>query len=307
MTAHPLPTAQPLPAAVAAFDSVASAFDARYGEWASVAAQRRAVHRYLLSVFPVGAHLLDLAGGTGEDALFMAGQGRTVLLTDGSPEMVARARARIDAAGMTGRVTTRELLLEQLESLAADTIAAAGSDGADGSDAARLHAFDGAYSNFAGLNCVADLRPVARGLARLLPTGAPALLVVFGPLPPGEVLTQLVRGEPRSALRRLRRVRAAARINGRSFEVHYPTPRSVARAFSPWFRLRRMRGIGIAVPPSAAEPFISRLPRVVRALESFDRVVAAPLALLGDHVLLHFERTGDPVDTRSGSLRNLPA
>jgi SAM-dependent methyltransferase len=303
-------TARPLPPAVAAFDSVAGAFDARYGEWASVAAQRRAVRRYLLSVFPVGAHLLELAGGTGEDALYMAGHGRTVLLTDGSPEMVARARARIDAAGLTGRVTTRELLLERLESLAADATAAVGcegaddSDGAHGSDGARLRAFDGAYSNFAGLNCVADLRPVARGLARLLPAGAPALLVVFGPLPPGEVLTQLVRGEPRSALRRLRRVGAGARINGRSFEVHYPTPRSVACAFTPWFRLRRMRGIGIAVPPSAAEPFVSRLPRVVRALESFDRLVAAPLALLGDHVLLHFERTAEPVDTRSGSLRN---
>jgi hypothetical protein len=51
-----------------------------------------------------------------------------------------------------------------------------------------------------------------------------------------------------------------------------------------------VRGIGILVPPSAAEPWISRFPRLIRGLEVLDRRLAAPLALLGDHVLLHFER-----------------
>jgi hypothetical protein len=75
--------------------------------------------------------------------------------------------------------------------------------------------------------------------------------------------------------------------------VWYPSPRAFARAFAPWFRLVRTRGIGIAVPPSAAEPWISGYPRVVRTMELVDRVLSAPLAALGDHVLLHFERTGD--------------
>lgn len=285
-------SATTLPAAVAAFDAVAGEFDARFGAWQSVAAQRRAVRRHLLSAFPPGAHLLELAGGTGEDALFMAAHGRTVLMTDGSPLMVARARDRVAAAGLTGRVTARELVLEDLGSFASAVCASAECDGAEAT-------FDGAWSNFAGLNCVADLRPVATALARVLPAGAPALLVVFGPLPPGEVLTQLLRGTPRAGLRRLKRANAPARISGRAFEVHYPTPRSIVRTFEPWFRLRRMRGIGVAVPPSAAEPFISRLPRLVRALEAVDRVLAAPFALLGDHVLLHLERTDVPARARA--------
>jgi hypothetical protein len=120
------------------------------------------------------------------------------------------------------------------------------------------------------------------------------VLVVFGPLPPGEVVTQLIRGNARAALRRLRGRSVSARLGGMEFPVYYPAPRSVARAFIPWFRLRRMRGIGVLVPPSAAEPFISRVPRLVAILEAADRVAAAPLALLGDHVLLHFQRTAAP-------------
>jgi hypothetical protein len=62
--------------------------------------------------------------------------------------------------------------------------------------------------------------------------------------------------------------------------------------FAPWFTLVRTRGIGVFVPPSAAEPFLSRHPRLLNLLEALDRAAAAPLAWLGDHVLLDFQRSG---------------
>lgn len=266
-----------LPPAVAAFDAVADRFDDRFGEWLSVAAQRRAVRRRLLAEFPPGSHLLELAAGTAEDALFLAGHDRRVTATDGSPAMVRRALDKAAASGCSDRLRVRELLLEDIES-AVDQLS-------------DCDPFDGAYSNFAGLNCVADLRPVARGLARLLPAGAAALFVMFGPFAPGEVMVQLLKGDVRSAVRRLRRTSVPARLGGHDFHVQYPAPRQIARAFEPWFRLERVRGIGIFVPPSAAEPAISRAPRLLRALEALDTAVAGPLALLGDHVLLHFRRT----------------
>ncbi len=48
------------------------------------------------------------------------------------------------------------------------------------------------------------------------------------------------------------------------------------------------------VPPSAAEPWISRFPRVVDAMESADRLLSAPLGRFADHGLLHLERTEAP-------------
>ncbi|MFL5541971.1 MAG: class I SAM-dependent methyltransferase [Longimicrobiaceae bacterium] len=267
-----------LPPAAAAFDAVAPAFDDRFGAWLSVAAQRRAVRRELLRAFPAGASVLELGGGTGEDAAWLADRGRRVLLTDASPAMVSIAGPKL--AGRAAPAAAEVWPAEEMEMLA------------DEREAAGEAPFDGAFSNFAALNCVTDLRPVARGLARLLRPGAPALLVLFGPFPPGEVVVELLRRNPKAAVRRLARGDVAARLGGKHFTVRYHRPAEIARAFAPWFRLRRTRGIGVFVPPSAAEPWISRHPRLLGALEALDRAAAAPLARLGDHVLFHLERTG---------------
>ncbi len=271
-------TAAPaLPPAVRAFDALAPAFDDAFGGWASVAAQRRAVRRALLAAFPRGARLLELGGGTGEDALFLAAEGRSVHLTDGAPAMVARARAKAAAAGAEDAVTAETVTLEGFERWAW------------GRTGVR---FDGAFSNFAALNCVTDHASVARGLARLLPAGARALLVVFGPACPSETLVLLARGRTEAAFRRFRRAPAPARVGGETFSVTYPAPRALARAFAPHFRLRGTRGIGVFVPPSSAEPWVSRHPRLLAAAESLDRAASRPLAFLADHVLLDLERTG---------------
>ena len=268
-----------LPPAVRAFDETAPRFDERFGEWRSVAAQRSAVRRYLTQTFPFGSRLLELGAGTGEDALFLLERGYRVTLTDGAPQMVACASAKIRQAGYGDSAPVEQVVLEELDAFD-DRLHAQG-----------LEPFDGAYSNFAALNCVADLASLAGPLARLLRPGASCMLVVFGPWPPGEIVVELLRGNPGAAVRRLRRGPTPARIGGEHFTVWYPSPWQVARALAPFFRLRRIRGIGILIPPSAAEPYISRFPRLVAALEAADRLLAAPLALLGDHVLLHFERT----------------
>ena len=268
--------------AAAAFDTIAAAFDERFGAWRSVEAQRRAVRRQLLDAFPPGAHVLELGGGTGEDAAFLADHGRRVLLTDASPRMVEVARRKL--ADRRAPASARVCAAEGMEALAAERTAAGAPP------------FDGAFSNFAALNCVPELAPVARGLARMLRPGAPALLVLFGPLPPGEILVETMRGRPRAAFRRLARGDVDARLGGRSFTVRYHRPRDVRTAFAPWFRLERMRGIGVFVPPSAAEPWISGFPRFVRVLEMMDRAVEAPLARLGDHVLYHLVRTDAPAE-----------
>jgi SAM-dependent methyltransferase len=262
------------PAAALAFDAVAEAFDRRFGEWQSVAAQRRAVRAALLSAFPAGARVLEVGGGTGDDARWLIERGRQVFLTDAAPAMVRVARAKLGANGSRAAVVAAEAL----EGLA------------DAREAEGEPPFDGAFSNFAALNCVADLASVARGLARAVRPGGPVLLVLFGPLPPGEIAVQLVRGNPATAWRRVARGPAAARLGGRDFVVYYHRPREVARAMSPWFEPAGRRGIGVCVPPSAAEPWISRHPRLLGALEAADRVVSRPLALLGDHVLYQFRR-----------------
>jgi ubiquinone/menaquinone biosynthesis C-methylase UbiE len=259
-------SAQLLPAGQA-FDAVAARFDELFDPWLSVAAQRRAVRRELLAAFPPGASVLEIGGGTGSDACWLAARGRQVFLTDASPEMVGRARRKIGAAN------AQVLAAEELDRLA---------------ESGR--AFDGAFSNFAALNCVGDLAPVGRSLARLVRPGGMALLVVFGCLSPGEIATEALRGRFAKCLRRRQRGDVKATLKGREFTVRYHRREDIERALAPWFRLRSRKAVGLFVPPSAAEPWISRHPRLLRAMEAADGVLSRRLPQLGDHVLYAFER-----------------
>jgi ubiquinone/menaquinone biosynthesis C-methylase UbiE len=268
----------PLRPAAVAFDAIAPSFDSRFGAWLSVAAQRRAVRAALLHQFPAGGRLLEVGGGTGEDAAFLAEHGYDVFLTDPSPAMVEIATSKLHPLGAHAEIAAGE----DLDTFAEQYLALGGAS------------FDAAFSNFAPLNCVSDLSPVARGLARLLKPGAPAMLVVFGTICPGEMVTEVVRRRPHLALRRLMRGQSPARLAKREFHVTYHRRRALMRAFAPWFVLEKRIGIGVAVPPSAAEPWISQHPRLLACMEAFDRKLAGPLAMLGDHVLYQFRRTKTP-------------
>jgi SAM-dependent methyltransferase len=260
--------------AVSAFDAMAPAFDTRFGAWSSVAAQRRAVRTALLRRFPAGGRILELGGGTGEDASFLAKRGFDVLLTDPSPAMVALADAKLRPLGAKAEIASGE----EMEDFAEHYLSL------------EAPLFDGSFSNFAPLNCVADLEPVARGLAKLLKPGAAAMLVLFGTFCPGEIAVEILRGHPRQALRRCQHGPVPARLAKRKFHVVYHRSAEIARAFAPSFVLEKKLGIGVTVPPSAAEPWISNHPRLLAAMEAFDRALAPPLAMLGDHVLYQFRR-----------------
>jgi SAM-dependent methyltransferase len=257
----------PLLPAGHAFDAVAARFDALFDPWLSVAAQRRAVRGELLAAFPSGASVLEIGGGTGTDAAWLAAQGRQVFLTDASPAMVGQAERKIGAAN------AQALAAEELDRLAQSG-----------------RSFDGAFSNFAALNCVSELAPVGRSLARLVRPGGMAILVVFGCLSPGEMVTEAVRGRFGNCLRRRQRGDVRATLKGREFTVRYHRQTDLERALAPWFRLRSSKAVGLFVPPSAAEPWISRHPRLLRAMEAADRILARRLPQLGDHVLYAFER-----------------
>lgn len=263
--------------AASAFDAIAPVFDSKFGAWASVAAQRRAVRAALLQRFPSAGHILEIGGGTGEDALFLADRGFRVHLTDASPAMVAIAAQKLSPQGSCAQAVA----CEEMERFAEQR------------QLAGEPMFDGAFSNFAPLNCVRDLRPLAKGLASLLKPGAAAMLVLFGTCCPMEIIVEILRSKPHEALRRFRRGAAPARLAEHRFEVFYHRGSDLRDAFEPWFELEKKIGIGIFVPPSASEPWISRHPRLLAGMEIADDLLARPFAVFGDHVLYQFRRKHD--------------
>jgi SAM-dependent methyltransferase len=260
-----------LTAAAAPFDALAAHYDAEFTVTPLGQRLRRAVWRHLDAAFPEGSCVLDLGCGTGEDAVHLAARGISVHALDASPAMTDAALAKAAREGVAARVRVETRPIEALNGL-------------------PDRPFDGAYSNFGALNCVADLGGVARSLAPLLRPGAPLVVVLMGRSVPWEWAWHLTHGAPRTAFRRYSR----RGVPWRGLTVFYPTTRAVRKALAPGFDLRGMRAIGALLPPTYAGGWAGRHPRLFEALDRTERRLEAvwPLPLLADHILFRFERRG---------------
>ena len=260
----------------APFDAVAVRYDETFTTSKIGQIQRRAVWSELAKAFGPGERILEIGCGTGVDACFLAGRGVRVLACDSSSEMIAVAARRIQESGHQKLVEPRLLRAEDIATLPASEL------------------FDGAFSNFGALNCVADLRPLACDLARRLRPGSLALLCWMGSSCLWEMIWYLAQGDPGKAFRRWNRNGTTARIaEGVFVQVYYPAVKLLARTFAPEFRLISFKGIGVAVPPSYLEPWVRRHPRWLQLFERADSCLGRGPGIRAhaDHVLLHFERT----------------
>ena len=81
--------------------------------------------------------------------------------------------------------------------------------------------------------------------------------------------------------------------DGSKVQVYYPGVATLARRFAPEFRLRAVKGVGIFVPPSYTSSFVAGHPSIIKFAERSDLLLAhcPGLRVLGDHILLTFERT----------------
>ena len=151
--------------------------------------------------------------------------------------------------------------------------------------------FDGALSNFSGLNSVADLDRAARDLASMVTLGAPVIVCLSTRFCLSETLWFLLHGKFRKAFRRSFGI-ATVKVGDFTMKIHYPALREVRKFFSPSFLMRSCTGIGVAVPPSYLEPIFRKYPRMLGLLRRIDTGIShLPLfRTIGDHVLLRFER-----------------
>lgn len=243
---------------MSAFDQIASRYDELWTLTAAGRSQRAAVWRHIDPLFHLGESVLDLGCGTGEDALHLQESGIQVRGIDASAEMVHAARSR----GVDASVLSLD-------------------------DLGRIkQTFDGALSNFGALNCVRDISPLRKHLARMVRPGGYLAVCIIGRFCLWETLWFAFRGQLRKAARRWRGSATSASLGLR---VYYPSARHVQRALAPDFRLIRTIGIGALVPPS----FVTGLSRrTVARLDAVDRRIAhiAGIRSLCDHRLLIFRR-----------------
>jgi ubiquinone/menaquinone biosynthesis C-methylase UbiE len=242
----------------AVFDQLAERYDALWSDTAIGRNQRAAVWRWVDPLLQPGNRILDLGCGTGKDAEHFMARGIEVYGIDASAGMVRVARAR--------GIPARTLAIEAIEELS--------------------DSFDGAISDFGALNCIADLKPVARALGRLIRPRGYVAICVAGRCCAWEALYYLRRLSFRKAFRRWRSGGSRASIG---VQVYYPSVRDLAGLFRQDFRLIRWCGIGLCTPPS----YVGGISE--RALDWFSRadhrLAHLPvLRALTDHRLLVFQR-----------------
>jgi ubiquinone/menaquinone biosynthesis C-methylase UbiE len=256
----------------AAFDAMADHYDDLFTFSVVGRAQRDVVWDRAAATFLPGSHILEINCGTGEDALFLANRGISVTACDAAGQMIEHAKARKELEAPAASINFHVLPTERLCELPKEPL------------------FDGVFSNFSGLNCVADLRAVSKELAMRIQPGARLLLCLSTRFCLWEILHYTAKGDFHKALRRCRGV-SQAKFDGHSFFVYYPTMRSLRRSFQE-FRLRSVTGVGITTPPSYLEGWVSKHPRLLTAMQYFDKAVCdLPLFRnIGDHVLLSMER-----------------
>ena len=264
---------QESPDAGLAFDRLAADYDQAFTETLIGRAQRQAVWRVLALYFKTGDSVLELNCGTGVDASFLAKRGVNVLACDASSQMIATAdrNNHTEDAGLS--VVFCHMPTERIHEL---------------QPAIR---FDGAFSNFSGINCMADLPSVAASLSKLLQPGAQFFVCCSTRYCFLETAYYLLHRQPGKALRRWRG-QSLASLGGKAFPVFYHSLKSLRKQFAPHFRLLAYQGIGVAVPPTYLNAWMNHHPRLFRILCQLEPLFARLplLRVTGDHLLLHFEK-----------------
>ena len=254
----------------AAFDDLASAYDAAFTASALGRTLRTLTWQRLDAVLSDSRRVLEIGCGTGEDAIRLARRGVDVLATDPSPAMLLVAKEKAAHAGCADRIEFRCMPMERL-----------------GTELAGER-FDGVWSNFGAVNCVQRLDAAIAEVAALLEPGAPLAWVVLGKHVPWEWAWFLLRGDARKAFRREQRGGAV----WRGMRIVYPTPAQLARMLAPYFAPTGCRPLGFVLPPSYASSWLERRPRFLAALTRVERSAQRVQALAGlaDHYIFEARR-----------------
>jgi ubiquinone/menaquinone biosynthesis C-methylase UbiE len=260
-------------AAGTVFDRIAASYDHDFTDSLIGRAQRSLVWKVLLKTFRPNDNVLELNCGTGEDALFLASNGISVFACDASQQMIFQAESRLQKREPAPPIVFCHLPTERITDLDPSL------------------RFDGAFSNFSGLNCVADLASVSNNLSSLIKTGGSLVLCLSTRVCLTEIVYYALQGEWRKGIRRCKG-ESLATLEGAALKVYYPTLRQIVRSFKPNFRLRSVRGVGVAIPPSYLECWARRHTTAFGLLCHLETLLARLpiLRTSGDHILLCFEK-----------------
>jgi len=256
--------------AARAFSKQAQSFDHLYSADTIIRYKRKRVREHINHFLQPHSTVLELNSGTGEDAIYFAGQGHHVHATDISEGMMEKLVSKVKDQQLEHAITHEICSFTELENLA------------------QQGPYDHIFSNFAGLNCTGRLGKVLDSFAFLLKPGGTVTLVVLPKFCLWEFLL-VFKGMFKTAFRRFRgRKGARAHIEGEYFRCWYYNPSFIRHHLKESFSVVSLEGLCTIVPPSYMENFASKHPSLYRFLEKKENRLKNkwPWKVIGDYYIM---------------------
>jgi len=260
----------------AEFDNVADDYDRHItGNRINLLLRNRSL-AVLERRFANARRILEIGCGSGMETLPLLEAGHEVTAVDISGRMLDTVRHKAERAGVSERLTTRELAARNLPTMA--------EDGGAGP-------FDAAFSTFGALNCEPDLAPIPGALYRLLKPDAPFVTAVYNRWCLFELMGYSLTFQPGRAFGR---VHNPVPVGASRFcvDVFAHSVGDFERLFRAGFRRERLEAVPIVLPPSDLVQYADRFERHFDLLAAWDARLGRrwPLNRFGDHFLITFVR-----------------
>ena len=260
-----------------AFDTIAEDYDTSFTQTLIGTAQRNLVMNYLDNHLSINKKLnvLELNCGTGEDALWFAKRGHSVLATDISEEMLAITQKKINDAKLESRVHTLKLDISQIKNFS------------------FKEKFDLVFSNFGGMNCLSpdEMTKLPSEIKKLLNTNGQLIMVLMPAFCIWETIYFLSKLQFRKAFRRIGKNGTIANMDRSQLKIFYYSPRKIKRIFESSFSTNALQPIGFFLPPSYLENFFKKKYKLFTRLIQFEHSISKQqyLSGLSDHFLIDLQ------------------
>ncbi len=223
----------------AAFDAYAQSYDHHFTNTAVGKLQRARVRSFFSRYVSGKKNILEVNCGTGEDAVWLACSGHSVLATDVSSHMIKIAESKADNKKIAN-LEFQQCHFRELGKF-------------------KNKKFDLLFSNFGGLNCVSpdQLRDISSVFSELVNKNGVLFLVIMGRKCRWEKFYFRQKNEQAKANRRLSTEAVQANVNGEKVDTWYFSPSEISSAFSAHFKTIATRPVGLFIPPSYLDNYFA--------------------------------------------------
>ncbi len=256
-----------------AFTEQSSIFDTTYSDSFITQYKRYRIRKVIDQIkLPENSNILELNGGTGEDAIYFAKLGHTVHSTDLSEGMLSQMRSKITTHNLEHQIKSSQLDYHDLSSLQGEK-------------------YDLIYSNFGGLNCTENLSQVLNQMPSLLNKNGKICLVIMPPCSLWEWLS-LLKGNFRLAFRRLKKNGTPSHIEGKHFLSWYYTPKFIKQQLETHCREVLTEGLCLIAPPVHYEHHFFNKVKTFKFLCKLEEKICNiyPFNAMADYFILVLEK-----------------